>query len=109
MDQTATEEMQVQDALCPHCRTKERDEKEMRDLVNRLKRIEGQIRGIRGMVEKDAYCVDILNQTAAAESALASFSRVLLETHIRTCVADDLREGSQDKVDELMQILKKMM
>ena len=90
------------------CRTTARSEKEKRDLINRLSRIEGQIRGIRGMLENDLYCVDILNQAAAAGSALDSFSRALLEEHIRTCVAQDLREGNQEKLDELMLILKKL-
>ncbi|MBR3367437.1 MAG: metal-sensing transcriptional repressor [Lachnospiraceae bacterium] len=94
---------------CPHCRTKARSPQETRDLINRLSRIEGQIRGLRGMIERDAYCVDILNQAAAAGCALDSFSRALLEQHIRTCVADDLRGGSGEKVDELMKILQKLM
>ena len=97
------------EALCPHCQTRLRSDKEKKGLINRLKRIEGQIRGICGMLEKDAYCVDILNQAAAAGSGLDSFSRVLLEAHIRTCVADDLKEGKQDKIDELMKILQKLM
>jgi DNA-binding FrmR family transcriptional regulator len=97
--------------MCEHCRTKEksRDEKAYKDLINRLNRIEGQIRGIKGMVEKGAYCTDILTQAAAANAALNSFSRVLLSDHIKTCVADDLREGKEDKVDELIVTLQKMM
>jgi DNA-binding FrmR family transcriptional regulator len=97
--------------VCEHCRKKEksRDEKEYKDLINRLNRIEGQIRGIKGMVEKGAYCTDILTQAAAANAALNSFSRVLLSDHIKTCVADDLREGKEDKVDELIVTLQKMM
>ena len=84
---------------CCHCRTKHRDDKEERDLLNRLSRIEGQIRGIRGMVEKDAYCPDILTQVAAASAALNSFSKVLLANHIKTCVAQD----------ELLTTLQKLM
>ena len=94
---------------CCHCRTKHRDDKEERDLLNRLSRIEGQIRGIRGMVEKDAYCPDILTQVAAASAALNSFSKELLAQHISTCVADDLRAGSEAKLDELMNLLPKLM
>ena len=94
---------------CCHCRTKHRDDKEERDLLNRLSRIEGQIRGIRGMVEKDAYCPDILTQVAAASAALNSFSKELLAQHISTCVADDLRAGSEEKLDELIKLLPKLM
>ena len=78
-------------------------------LLNRLSRIEGQVRGIRGMLEKDAYCVDILVQVAAANSALNSFSKELLAQHISTCVADDLRAGSEAKLDELVNLLPKLM
>ena len=94
---------------CCHCRTKHRDDKEERDLLNRLSRIEGQIRGIRGMVEKDAYCPDILTQVAAASAALNSFSKELLAQHISTCVVDDLRAGSEAKLDELVNLLPKLM
>ena len=78
-------------------------------LITRLNRIEGQIRGIRGMVEKDVYCADILVQVAAANSALNAFSRELLSQHVRTCVADDLRAGSDEKLDELLKLLPKLM
>ncbi len=91
------------------CRTKVRTEKEHKDLMNRLSRIEGQIRGIRRMVEEDAYCIDILNQVSAANSALNSFSKVILSEHIRSCVAEDVREGSSDKLDELIRTLPKLM
>ena len=94
---------------CCHGRTKHRDDKEERDLLNRLSRIEGQIRGIRGMVEKDAYCPDILTQVAAASAALNSFSRELLAQHIGSCVADDLRAGSDEKLEELLRLLPKLM
>ncbi len=90
-------------------RTKERPEEEIRDLIHRLNRVEGQIRGIRGMIEKDAYCVDILNQVSAATSALNSFTRVLLENHIRSCVAEDIRRGQDDKLEELLATLQKLM
>lgn len=95
-----------------HCcchKTKERSDKEYRDLINRLNRIEGQIRGIKGMVEKDAYCIDILTQVAAANAALNSFNKVLLANHIKTCVTDDIKEGNNEKVDELVETLKKLM
>ena len=92
------------------CRkTKERSDKELKDLLNRLSRIEGQIRGIRGMVERDAYCTDILTQVAAASAALSGFSKVLLANHIKTCVAQDIREGKDETIDELVETLKKLM
>jgi DNA-binding FrmR family transcriptional regulator len=91
------------------CRTKVRTDKEQKDLINRLSRIEGQVRGIRRMVEKDTYCPDILIQCSAANAALNSFSRVLLENHIRTCVTDDIKNGNEETVDELIRTLKKLM
>ncbi len=94
---------------CACHKTKDRSDKELRDLLNRLSRIEGQIRGIRGMVERDAYCIDILTQVSAASSALNSFTKVLLANHIKTCVAGDIREGNDETVDELVATLQKLM
>ena len=91
------------------CRHKDRTPEEHKALLNRLSRIEGQVRGIRGMLEKDAYCVDILVQVAAANSALNSFSKELLSQHLRTCVADDLKAGETQKLDELLQLLPRLM
>ncbi|MCH5344081.1 MAG: metal-sensing transcriptional repressor [Acetatifactor sp.] len=93
----------------PFARTKDRSEKEYKDLLNRLSRIEGQIRGIRGMVEKGAYCTDILTQVAAATSALNSFNKVLLENHMKTCVTRDIKEGKEESLDEVLAILQKLM
>lgn len=93
---------------CCH-KTKERSEKEYRDLLHRLNRIEGQVRGIKGMVEKDAYCTDILIQVAAVNAALNSFNKILLANHIRTCVARDIREGKEETIDELVATLQKLM
>lgn len=93
---------------CCH-RTRERTPEEYRSLVHRLNRIEGQVRGIRGMLEKDAYCPDILAQAAAANAALNAFSRELLVQHIRTCVARDIREGKDEIIDELMDTLRRLM
>ena len=90
-------------------KTKKRSETEYKDLIHRLNRVEGQIRGIKGMVERDAYCIDILTQVAAANAALNSFNKVLLAQHIRTCVADGIRNGEDDKVDELVTMLQKLM
>lgn len=88
---------------------KARSEKENKDLINRLNRIEGQIRGLKNMVENSAYCPDILVQAAAASSALDSFSRLLLESHLRTCVVEDIRAGKEDTIEELIATIKKMM
>ena len=97
-------------AGCECChRTKERSDKEYKDLIHRLNRIEGQIRGIRGMVEKDVYCPEILVQVAAVNAALNSFNKVLLANHIRTCVAEDIREGKEETIDELVATLYKLM
>ncbi len=93
---------------CSH-KTKERSKKEYKDLLNRLSRIEGQVRGIKGMVERDAYCTDILVQSAAVNAALNSFNRVLLANHVKTCVMQDIREGREDTVDELLSVLPKLM
>ena len=90
-------------------KTKTRSEKEYKDLINRLNRIEGQIRGIKKMVESDAYCTDILVQVSAANAALNSFNKVLLSNHIRTCVANDIREGKEETIDELVITLQKLM
>ncbi len=101
--------MKKEETGCPACRTKERSEAEYKDLITRLNRIEGQIRGIKGMIEKDAYCIDVLNQVSAANCALNSFTKVLLSNHIKSCVVDDVREGSDEKLDELVKTLQKLM
>ena len=95
---------------CPCAqRRKERPAAEYTDLIHRLNRIEGQIRGIRGMVEKSAYCTDILAQVAAANAALNAFSKELLASHIKTCVAQDIRAGKDETIDELVSTLQKLM
>ena len=105
------EDAAVQESCCCQCshKTKERSEKEYRDLMNRLKRIEGQVRGIQGMLEKDAYCTDILVQVAAVNAALNSFNRVLLTNHLHTCVAENVRAGNDEVLDELAGVLQKLM
>ena len=98
------------DEPCCSCHTKKiRSEQELKDLIARLNRIEGQIRGIPGMVERDAYCIDILTQVSAASAALSIFSKVLLASHVRTCVAQDIRDGKDETIDELIGALQKLM
>ena len=92
------------------CKTsKKREAKEYKDLINRLSRIEGQVRGVKGMVEKDAYCIDILTQVSAINAALNSFSKELLGNHIRTCVTDDIKQGNTEVTEELIKTLHKLM
>ena len=91
------------------CKKKHRSEEERTRLIHRLNRIEGQIRGIRRMLEEDAYCIDVLNQVSAASSALGSFSKVLLTNHIRTCVVNDVKDGNEEKLEELVKTLGKLM
>lgn len=98
----------MEEACCCH-KTKKRGPEEYKDLIHRLNRIEGQIRGIKGMIERDAYCTDILTQVAAVSAALNSFNKVLLENHMKTCVVRDIKEGKEETVDELMKILQKLM
>ena len=98
--------MQEENNCCCSHKTKERDEQEYKDLIHRLNRIEGQIRGIRGMVERDAYCTDILVQVSAVNAALNSFNKVLLANHIKTCVTRDIKEGKEETVDELVTVLQ---
>lgn len=101
---------ETQNTCCQRTdKTKHRADGEYKDLLNRLSRIEGQVRGIKAMVEKDAYCVDILTQVSAVNAALNSFSKVLLANHIKTCVARDIREGKDETIDELVVTLQKLM
>lgn len=90
-------------------RKKERSPEEYRKLIHRLNRIEGQVRGIRAMVENGAYCPDILVQSAAVSAAMNAFNRELLANHIRTCVTEDIRGGRDEAVDELLDTMKKLM
>ena len=90
------------------CRHKHREKAEYDALIKRLNRIEGQVRGVRGMVEKEAYCTDILTQVSAIQSALNAFSRELLANHIRTCVVDDIRSGHPEVVDDLLVTIQKL-
>ena len=105
-------ETNIKTECCPCAdahKVKERGRQEYKDLIHRLNLIEGQVRGIKGMVEKDAYCTDILVQVAAVNAALNSFNKVLLANHIKTCVTRDIREGKEETVDELVSVLQKLM
>ncbi len=99
--------MDVQECCCH--KTKQRTEEEYKSLIHRLNRIEGQVRGIRGMVEKSAYCTDILVQVAAVTAALNAFNKELLAQHIRTCVVQDIRDGKDETIDDLVSALQKLM
>ena len=94
---------------CCHQKTKHRSPEEQKSLVNRLSRIEGQVRGLREMLQKDAYCTDILVQSSAVTAALNAFNRELLSNHIRTCVAQDIRDGHDEVIDDLLAALQKLM
>ena len=94
---------------CDKCKIKMRDDKEKKQLLNRLHRIEGQVRGVCSMVENDVYCTEVITQVSAVISALSSFSRELLAEHIKTCVANDIKNGQSESVDELVGLLGKMI
>ena len=101
--------MEPKKCCCCSQRKKERTPEEYTKLIHRLNRIEGQIRGIRGMVENNAYCPDILMQSAAVTAAMNAFNKELLASHIRTCVAQDIRDGKDETIDELLTTLQKLM
>lgn len=111
---TETEKEQEQSAVSPEpactcCKSKHREGSEYQSLIRRLNRIEGQVRGIRNMVENDRYCVDILTQVSAVTAALNAFNKELLSQHIKSCVVRDIQEGREDTVDELCATLHKLM
>lgn len=125
----ASQAVEKEEAVCPHCaqanadiveydgggcvrcsgKMKERSEKEKKDLINRLSRIEGQIRGIKRMIDEDAYCIDVLRQSTAASAALNSFNKVILSRHIRTCVTENVKNGNEEVIDELVDTIQKLM
>lgn len=94
---------------CPACKTKHREGDELRSLINRLRRIEGQVRGVIGMLENDAYCTDVLIQVAAIDSALSSFNKELLSRHIKGCVLDDIKADKTESIDELVGLLHRLI
>ena len=94
---------------CCEEKSKDRSPEEYKKLIHRLNRIEGQVRGIRNMVERGAYCTDILMQSAAVSAAVNAFNKELLGNHIRTCVARDIRDGKDEVIDELVVTLQKLM
>ena len=95
---------------CPACaKTTMRTEEQKKKLLNRLNRLEGQVRGVKKMVENDAYCNDILVQSAAIAAAVDAFSREVLRAHLHSCVIRDIREGRDEVADELMQTLERLM
>ena len=98
----------MEENCCMH-KTKHRSEEEYKALLNRLNRVEGQVRGIKKMVESDAYCTDILIQVSAIQAALNAFNRELLSNHVKTCVATDVQNGKTETLDELLSVLQKLM
>lgn len=90
-------------------KTRPRSEEELKKLSNRLSRIEGQVRGLREMLQRDVYCAEILIQVSAVNAALNSFSKELLSEHLRTCVADNIRQGNDEVIDELVDVFQKLL
>ena len=102
--------MDSKNNTCPMCHAeKARGDEERQQLLNRLRRIEGQVRGVAGMVERDAYCVDILTQVQAISSALTSFSTALFESHVKSCVKEDVLNGKEEVLDELVGVISRFM
>lgn len=108
-EKTMLENEMAENSCCCTHKTKERSAQEQKNLINRLNRIEGQVRGIKRMLEQDAYCTDVLIQVSAVNAALNSFNKALLAEHIRTCVAEDIRQGKDETIDELVATLQKLM
>ena len=94
---------------CKNVKTKKRTNEDKKNLTNRLNRIEGQVRGIKKMLENDAYCTDILTQVSAGQSALNSFAKEILEEHVKTCVVNDIKEGNEEVIDDLLKTIRKLM
>lgn len=99
----------MMEKTCCSGKKKEREEKEKKDLMNRLKRIEGQVRGLENMLEKDAYCTDLIMQVSAVTSALNGFQKLLLENHLKTCVANNVRQGNDEVIEEFAVLMRKLL
>jgi len=102
-------ELYNESEVVEHCRKSHHPEAVKKDLTTRLNRIEGQIRGIKGMIEKDVYCDDVITQLSATQSALNSVAKILLEGHLKGCVVDRLNEGDLQVIDELVITIQKLM
>ena len=109
MEENRMDESHMEEKECCSARLKHRDSQEYKDLVTRLNRIEGQVRGVKKMVEEERYCVDILTQVSAIQAALNAFNKKLLSNHIHTCVVEDIRDGRAEAVDELCDTIQKLM
>lgn len=94
---------------CCCAKTKQRSDEEYKKLINRLNRIEGQVRGLKKMIEEDAYCTDVLVQSSAVNAAINAFNKELLSSHIKSCVIEDIKNGKEDVVDDLVATLQKLM
>ena len=103
------EEQMTATQLDDTCRKSHHPEHVKKDLTTRLNRIEGQIRGIKGMIEKDVYCDDVITQLSATQSALNSVAKLLLEGHVKGCVVDRLADGDDAVIDELLITMQKLM
>ncbi|MGF6375323.1 DNA-binding FrmR family transcriptional regulator [Clostridiales Family XIII bacterium PM5-7] len=101
----------MEEQKCPSCsgKIKHRSEKEHDDLIKRLNRIEGQVRGVKKMINEDKYCIDIINQVNAITAALNGFNKQLLSAHIQSCVVEDIKNDNLETVDELCSVLQKLM
>lgn len=100
----------MEEKICPMCHgKKERSSEEREALIKRLRRIEGQVRGISGMLERDAYCVDVLTQISAVSSALDAFKVALLDSHVKSCVKNDVLAGNDEVLDELVTVISRMV
>ena len=102
-------EVEMMEKTCCSGKKKEREETEKKDLMNRLKRIEGQVRGLENMLEKDAYCTDLIMQVSAVTSALNGFQKLLLENHLKTCVANNVRQGNDEVIEEFAVLMRKLL
>jgi CsoR family transcriptional regulator, copper-sensing transcriptional repressor len=92
-----------------HKKPSEQSLKAQKSIIDRLNRVEGQIRGIKSMIEKESYCDDVINQIEAARSALSAIELVLLDSHFKNCIAEQLKNGDQEAVDEVLKTIKKLI